>query len=369
MNEEVLIELKEVIETTYKAFSEIGFSSQQAFDVTRQLMYGEIRGGKKNHALDRFNWILKQKNVSFFLNKKIIFESLDEDSNCIILNGQHGVGYSHIYEAIICAREYLKRHNSVIIGLKNTYPTNCLGDYASIFSSSGLASYVGSLSPDKVAFPDDGVPVMPTSGQAFGLPTSPPMILDFSIGAITNGDLNYYKKNQIALPIGACLDKAGNQTQDVNDVIDDEGKLVGTILPRGGESASHIMAGFAIMLMTTGLEAGILPNTHGTFLSVRKVNAQINDNWDKLMTKLTNKKGKSMIPGHRSMQLANKALESEKILIDMRKWKPISDYARKYQNGFNDIDIISNTIIDQLQKNHYSSLNNLIEDKYSNFFN
>jgi hypothetical protein len=87
------------------------------------------------------------------------------------------------------------------------------------------------------------------------------------------------------------------------------------------------------------------------------------------MTKLTNKKGKSMIPGHRSMQLANKALESEKILIDMRKWKPISDYARKYQNGFNDIDIISNTIIDQLQKNHYSSLNNLIEDKYSNFFN
>jgi LDH2 family malate/lactate/ureidoglycolate dehydrogenase len=369
-HEEVLLALDEVIATVFKAFKVIGFSDQQAFDVTRQLMYGEIRGGKRNHALDRFAWISKQKDKTFFLDKKIVVESFDSDSNSIILDGKHGVGYSHIYEAIVCALELLKYKNSVIIGLKNTYPTNCLGDYSSIFAHHGYASYVGSLSPDKVAFPNDGVAVLPTSGQAFGMPGNPPMILDFSIGAITNGDLNYHKKHQLKLPDGVCLDKDGKTTDDVNKVVDDQGKLIGIILPRGSESASYIMAGFGVMLMMTGIEVGIKPNTHGTFLSVRKVSPLFHTHWDELLIKLTNKDGQSMMPGHRGLRLANKVISKRKIMIDIKKWQPLLDASSKYQHESQEqnIDEITQSIIDQLEGNYYSSLNNETENKYSNFF-
>ncbi len=369
-HKEVLLALDEVIATVFKAFRVIGFSDQQAFDVTRQLMYGEIRGGKRNHALDRFAWISKQKDKTFSLDREIVVDSFDSDSGTIILDGKHGVGYSHIYEGIVCALELIKHKNSVIVGLKNTYPTNCLGDYSSILAHHGYASYVGSLSPDKVAFPNGGGAVLPTSGQAFGMPGDPPMILDFSIGAVTNGDLNYHKKHQLKLPDGACLDKDGKITTDVNKVVDDRGKLIGTILPRGGESASFIMAGFGVMLMTTGIEAGIKPNTHGTFLSVRKVGPLFHAHWDELLNKLTNKDGLSMMPGHRGLRLANNVMSTRKIMIDITKWQPLLDASRKYQyeSQEENIDEITQSIIDQLEGNYYSSLNNVTENKYSNFF-
>ena len=65
---EILLPLDKVIATAFKAFKVLNFSDQQAFDVTRQLMYGEIRGGKRNHALDRFLWKI-WKNLGNFLEK------------------------------------------------------------------------------------------------------------------------------------------------------------------------------------------------------------------------------------------------------------------------------------------------------------
>jgi len=224
-SQEIKLPLDEVVKTAFKAFKVIGFSNQQSFDVTRQLMYGEIRGGKRNHALDRFIWISKQKDKTFFLDREVIIDSFDSNSNTVILDGQHGIGYSHIYEALICAKELMKYRDSAMIGLKNTYPTNCLGDYATILANSGYTSYIGSLSPDKVSFPAGGKAVLPTSGQAFGMPGNPPMILDFSIGAVTNGDLNYHKKYQLELPNNACKNTEDKITTDINEVLDDNGRL------------------------------------------------------------------------------------------------------------------------------------------------
>ena len=368
---EVTLSLYDAVTTVFKAFRVIGFSTQQAFDVTRQLMYGEIRGGKRNHALDRFIWILKQKGNTFFLDKEVVVSKYDDNSNFILLDGQNGVGYSHIYEAVICALEFMKFKDSVVVGLKNTYPTNCLGDYASILAYHGYASYIGSLSPDKVAFPNGERAVLPTSGQAFGIPSDPPMILDFSIGAVTNGDLTYHKKHQIKLPPDACLNVNGEITTDINEVIDDQGKLIGTILPRGGESASFIMAGFGVMLMMSGIEAGIEPNTHGTFLSVRKVSSVLAKHGDYLLDKLSGKGKVSMIPGHRSSRMANNVISNKEISIDVSKWKPLLDASYDYESIFkkDDIEKITLSIMEQLEFKFYSSLNNVTENKYHNFFN
>jgi LDH2 family malate/lactate/ureidoglycolate dehydrogenase len=367
---EILLPLDKVIATAFKAFKVLNFSDQQAFDVTRQLMYGEIRGGKRNHALDRFLWISKQKDNSFFLDREITIDSYDKISNILILDGNHGMGYSHIYEALICAKELMKYKDSAMIGLKNTYPTNCLGDYSTILANSGYTSYIGSLSPDKVSFPNGGDAVLPTSGQAFGMPGSPHVILDFSIGSVTNGDLNYHKKHQLELPNNACKNKDGEITTNVNEVIDDNGKLIGNILPRGGESASYLMAGFGVMLMMHGIESGIQLNTHGTFLSIRKTGPLLNKNWDDLLSKLTNNDGLSMIPGHRSYRLANKVIEQREIMISREKWDPLFDASSKYNEDLEkeEIDSIVDLIIKQLDSGHYCSLNNTIEAKYRNFF-
>jgi len=367
---EILLSLDEVIATVFKAFKTLNFSDQQAFDVTRQLMYGEIRGGKRNHALDRFLWISKQKDNSFFLDREITVSSYDESSNILILDGKHGMGYSHVYEALICAKELMNYKDSVMIGLKNTYPTNCLGDYATILANSGYTSYIGSLSPDKVSFPLGGEAVLPTSGQAFGMPGVPPMILDFSIGAVTNGDLNYHKKHQLELPNNACKNAKGKITTDINEVLDDNARLIGGILPRGGESASYLMAGFGVMLMMNGIESGIELNTHGTFLSIRKTGPLLNKNWDGLLSKLTNGDGLSMMPGHRGHRLAKKVIKQREITISKEKWRPLFDVSSKY-NGRSEeepIDSIVNLVIEQLDGGCYHSLGNKIEDKYKNFF-
>ena len=102
------LSIPEVIKKTYKAFRTLGFNPQQSYDIVRQLMYGEIRGGKKNHGLDRFNWIGNQKNKSFHLDRKIKIIYSKATPNIITLEGNGGIGYSHVYEAVVCGLEFLK---------------------------------------------------------------------------------------------------------------------------------------------------------------------------------------------------------------------------------------------------------------------
>lgn len=372
MTEQLLrLPLDGAIVTAIKAFRSIGFSEQQAFDVTRQLVYGEIRGGKRNHGLDRFPWIMKQKNKSFFFDREVIVDYENSNSSIIILDGQHGVGYSQVYEAVICATECMKYKDALTIGLKNAYPTNCLGDYSTILANQGYASYIGSLSPDKVAFPGGNTAVLPTSGQAFGMPGNPPMALDFSIGAVTNGDLAYCKKHQLPLPPDACVNSEGEVTTDVNDVLDDNGNLTGSILPRGGQSASFIMASFGVMLMMHGIEVGIEPGKRGTFMNLRRVGKSVHEHWDKLFNKLLSKDGKSMIPGHRGMRMANESITTNSLQIDKKKWHPINEAAQNaIAQSYNvSLDKQAEMMLSQLQDGYYASLDKSSENKYEEIFN
>ena len=162
----VKLPVKQAIATIFKALSALGFSKQEAFDTTRGLCFGEIRGGKHYHGLDRVQWIVDHYQKSFISGREVTGVYRRESPNLIILDGHGGVGYSQIYEAVVCAETFLQKRDLIAVALRDAYPTNCLGDYASILARGGYCCYVGSLSPQKVALPGGKKAKLPTCGQA-----------------------------------------------------------------------------------------------------------------------------------------------------------------------------------------------------------
>ena len=95
--------LAEVIERTFAALYATGLSVQEAFDTCRALLYGELRGGKAHHGLDRVEWIRQHCGRDFHPGRQISVRWRSEPDGILEIDGHDGVGYSQIYLASLLA--------------------------------------------------------------------------------------------------------------------------------------------------------------------------------------------------------------------------------------------------------------------------
>lgn len=366
IDNKITVSLNDVTVTFLSALLGMKFSAQEAFDTTRALLYGEIRGGKRNHGLDRFPWIKKNLGKSFKIGGQVAPAFYPNRNDIVILQSDGGCGYSHIYEAVLCAIELSKRVPSVTVALRDAYPSNCLGDYAGLLGEAGLVSYVGSLSPARVAMPGARAPKLPTSGQAFGFPGTPPFVLDFSIGAVTNGDLVRCRREGKPLPAGTCLDVDGQPTTDASRVVDVDGKIIGAILPRGGDE-SYLMAGLGIVMLMTAVETGLKMDHKGTFMVARRPPVEIASEFDALRENLVQGLGQARLPGSGSEATARTVLGRGELELDIPLWRDIEAAGATKLNHALNLNEIASKILNQLTKGFYEPFDLTIAKKYQAF--
>lgn len=321
--------LSEATGSALRAFRALGLDRQEAFDTTRALLYAEIRGGKSQHGLDRFPWIERNLGTAFVPGRPLRIAEVDAEQGYICLDGDGGWGYSQAYAAVMVAARALENRQLVHVGLVNSYTTNCLGDYAAILATRGHSAYVGSASPSRVAFPGATRPTLGTCGQAFSHPGTPPVVLDFSIGAMTNGQVMHHRRQGLALPDGSCLDAAGRPTIDARDVIDADGTMIGAILPRGGADAGAVVAGMGIIMMAHAAEMGIADGRSGTFILARRALAGSAAAVEAFRDMATGGEAGVELPGAHGRSAADRVLAAGGLELDEAIWQPIADAASR----------------------------------------
>lgn len=345
------IPLEDVIHHVFQAFVSLDFNEQEAFDTTRALLYGEMRGGKGNHGLDRYSWIVSQRGKTFALGKSVVVVDNDPRTHRIILDGQGGLGYSQMYQAVLIALQVLEQQPSVAVALRNSYPTNCLGDYALILARSGAIAYTGTFSPPRVALIGGTQGKLPTSGQAFAFPGEPPFVLDFAIGAVTNGDLVRCRDTGELLPENSCLDADGHMTRDASRVIDSHNHIRGTVLPRGGQSASALMAGMGILMMMNGVECGLEAGSLGSFISARRPYRPDTQVFSQLTTHLMSDESEVLLPGMHSQKKVDEIFTAGNLQVDATVWKNFAQAPQRTTDSH-----IIHMLMDQLSHGTYCEL-------------
>ena len=319
--------LAEVVSAGLRAFRGLGLSRQESFDTLRALLYGELRGGKSQHGLERFSWIGRNIGKAFVPGRAMTVEHEDAGRGFIRLCGHGGWGYSHIYSALLYAEAALETRQSVYIGLVESYPANCMGDYASILANMGYCAYVGSVSPKRVALPDGRAPRLSTCGQAFAFPGDPPVVLDFSIGAMTNGEILRHRRHGVALPAGHCLDGEGRPTTDAAAVVEADGAFIGSILPRGGEPAGAILAGLGIVMTMHAIETGISGGDSGSFILARRPLPGMKEAVEAFRAQASAGEPGVRLPGDHSGTAARRILSSGVLGLDRQLWESIATAA------------------------------------------
>jgi LDH2 family malate/lactate/ureidoglycolate dehydrogenase len=352
--------LAHIIERTLLAFGGLGLSLSEAFDTTRSLLYGELRGGKSYHGLDRVSWVEDRLGRNFQTGRSVSLGKYDERSGLVVLDGDNGLGYGQIYFAVSLANRLMQKRPALSVLLRQSYPTNCLGDYASLIAGQGSFCHVGTVSPKKVVLSGGGGAKLPTSGQAFAFPGSPPIVLDFCIGAATNGDLVYSKKHGRRLPTDSFVNQQGELTRDPEEVVNSEGKLIGGILPRGGAGASHIMAGLGVTLLLNTAMAGLPTDEKGSFLHVRRPvfgAEQLLEQHREIL--MAGEAGAVWLPGQRGWERAKTAIEGGRWELRREIWDIIEKAAEAapgaYSSGYK-LDELADEILGQLLENRYRPL-------------
>ena len=321
--------LAETTGTALRAFRALGLDRQEAFDIVRALLYAEVRGGKSQHGLDRFPWIERNLGTAFVPGRPVRVTHVDAEQGFVCLDGDGGWGYSQAYAAVMVAVRALEIRQLVHVGLANSYTTNCLGDYAAILATRGHCAYVGSASPSRVTLPGGTRPTLGTCGQAFSHPGAPPVVLDFSIGAITNGQVMHHRRHGLPLPDGSCLDAAGRPTTNARDVIDADGTMIGAIRPRGGPDAGAVVAGMGIIMMVHAAEMGIVGGGSGTFILARRALAGSTAAIEAFRDAATGNEPGVDLPGAHSRVVAERVLAAGFLDLDDSIWNPIADAASR----------------------------------------
>ncbi len=322
--------LSEIAERTFVALRATGLSVQEAFDTCRALLYGELRGGKAHHGLDRMEWICRHCGRDFHPGRRASIRWRSESAGILEIDGHDGVGYSQIYFCLLLAQRLLTTRDGVSILLRRSYPTNCLGDYAAILAGMGLCSHVGTVSPNKVTFPGGSKARLPTSAQAFGFPGgAPSVVLDFSIGAANNGDLVNAIATGRPLAEGCFVNRHGHPTTRPEEVVDAKGDLVGAILPRGGHDAAHVMAGLGVNLLLTAASVGLNPQEKGSFVIARKPVPEFPDLLTGWSNAILDGEPAAFLPGHRSFAQARKAITDGELAVADKAWRAIVDNAER----------------------------------------
>lgn len=268
--------------------------------------------GKPTHGLNRVPGLMER-----YLTKSLKpIQVVKEGPAYLHLDAGRHFGYVALRLALDNAMERAARSGVCIVGIRNSDHCGIAGYYAWLAARNG---YLAALTCDcfaRTAPFGATTPVFGTNPIAFGVPTDQePLVLDFSISAMTNGLMNAVIREGGSLPDGIAFDRAGQPTTDPAE------GLAGAVKAFGGHKGSGI-AIVAQLLCTAFVGATVLPSVgvdYGYFMAIAKPDLFVSiEEFERSSRELLRAvktarpeegRGEVLLPGERSWLSRRQALE------------------------------------------------------------
>ena len=163
----------------------LGFSEADARTLADHFLDAEARG-KRGHGLSRVEWLETLPGIDPTARPKKVAEASGYER----WDGNGALGYltlAAICDAVLADPPV---HARVVVA-ERCFPTGSLGYWVRRLADGGLAAWLTTTSPARLASPGGGPPLAGTNPIAIAVPSSDgsPLVADVSMGRVSHGDV------------------------------------------------------------------------------------------------------------------------------------------------------------------------------------
>jgi LDH2 family malate/lactate/ureidoglycolate dehydrogenase len=163
----------------------LGFSDRDARTLADHFLDAERRG-KAGHGLSRIDWLATLDG----LDPSARPERVASEPGYERWRGAGTLGYLTL--AAICDAQIADPpRRARLVVAEQCFPTGMLGHWVRRLADSGLAAWLTTTSPRRLAHPEGGPKLAGTNPLAIAIPSSAgqPIVADVSMGAVTYGEV------------------------------------------------------------------------------------------------------------------------------------------------------------------------------------
>jgi LDH2 family malate/lactate/ureidoglycolate dehydrogenase len=163
----------------------LGFSEPDARTLADHFADADARG-RSGHGVSRIDWLEGWDDLQPAARP----ERVVADPGFERWEGRGALGYLTL-AAIVDAQIAAPPDRARVIVAADCFPTGMLGYWVRRLAEGGLASWLTTTSPPRLAHPEGGPPLAGTNPIAIGIPSSDghPFVTDVSMGKVTYGDV------------------------------------------------------------------------------------------------------------------------------------------------------------------------------------
>lgn len=245
-----------------RAFTRNGVPGDEASNIADVLVAAEM-WGKPTHGLSRVPGLLERRQ----LKTPGTIQVLSQGPCHVHIDAAGHFGYVALRVALDEAMGRAAKVGVCVAGVRDSDHCGVAGYYAWLAAHKGfIAGLTCDCFPRTAPFGATS-PVFGTNPIAIGIPTEgEPLVLDFSVAAMTNGLMGSLQRDGQCLPEGVAFDSTGRPTTDPAEA------LAGAVKAFGGHKGSGL-AIVAQALCTALVGATALPaqaTDYGYFVLVMK---------------------------------------------------------------------------------------------------
>ncbi len=330
----VTIPKSEIFDLISRGFQKAGLQDSKTIAVIHDhLMQNEL-SGKRSHGLLRVKWCIDyiRKNGASDTHPTLALDL----GGLGIVDGQNNLGLVAARYAADVAIEKAKKHGIAFVGARNHFgTTGTMNYYNRLFVEAGLIGIAGCNSLAMVCHPDGYDPVVGTNPISFGIPSQKtPCIVDVTTAQWAYGKLLELHKAGKDMPVDAFVDKNGKTSTNIKDAMD------GAMLPLQGYKGFSI--GLAIEILSgalIGAKSGrdAIQGSDGIFFITINPDMLVGQDVfeqhvEALLQEIKSSRHDAeitelLIPGERSENARNAALQSDSIDIVETVYNDLKDLA------------------------------------------
>ncbi len=201
-----------------------GMPGDEAVIIADVLLEAELRG-RRSHGFIRLPDVAARYSPPQHGGIRVV----REHGHWALLDGDRQSGYLVAHRAMTVAIERARTHGTAVVGVHNSTHCGMAGAYVDMALRQDLVALMFVDCFPRVTAFGGTEPVLGTNPLAVGIPSATvPVLLDMSVGSITNGDLLVAMADGRRIAENLAFDPNGNPTTDPRRA------LQGSVRPFGG---------------------------------------------------------------------------------------------------------------------------------------
>ncbi|MDA4130910.1 MAG: Ldh family oxidoreductase [Thaumarchaeota archaeon] len=275
-----VVDQKELHNFSFKIFSQLGASNEEAERVATHLVTNNLMGHDSHGVIHIPGYAAQIREGEITPRAKL--ETVRQTPSAAVLDGNWGFGHLIAKKATELAINKAAEHSISYVGVRNCNHIGRLGEYSTMAAKQNM---VGIISANDAGA---GLAMAPFGGIAKRLSPNPisiafprgngefPVLLDISSTTVAQGKHAVARNRGQKVPEGWAIDAQGHHITDPRDFW---GPPEGAILPLGGALLGHkgFGLGFVLDVLDGALSGagcsreGVTRLANGLFISVIKI--------------------------------------------------------------------------------------------------